>query len=388
MYLTPAGEDTLLICEACGYSANRQIALFQKPAAPPEDLLPLEEVATPGAKTIQALADFLGVPKSRTAKAVFMMADLQDGQEVKPQLVFAIVRGDMEVNETKLLQAVKAKELRPAREEEIIAAGAVPGYASPVDLRGVTVVVDDSVAASPNLVAGANKEGYHLRNVNYGRDYQASLVADIAAADEGSLCPQCGQQMIARRGVEVGNIFQLGTRYTEAMGAYYQDRDGQSRPVVMGSYGIGSGRLLACIAEEHHDQNGLIWPITVAPYQVHLVVLMAKERPADSSAVDSDPISTADRLYGELQDAGYEVLYDDRTESPGVKFKDADLIGVPIRLTVSERSLGSGGVEFKRRDLDEKLNVPFEEVFSTLKAAIQALQAEIDELVIPVPYNE
>jgi prolyl-tRNA synthetase len=387
MYLTPAGEDTLLICETCGYAANRQIALFQKPEAQQEDPLPLEEVATPGAKTIQALADYLQVPKSRTAKAVFLMADIQDGQEVKSQLVFAIVRGDMEVNETKLLQALHAKELRPASEEEIIAAGAVPGYASPIDIQGTTIVLDDAIPGSPNLVAGANKTGYHLRNVNYGRDYQADLVADIAAAEEGSLCPECGQPMIARRGVEVGNIFKLGTRYTEAMGATFQDRDGQALPVVMGSYGIGSGRLLACIAEEHHDQNGLVWPITVAPYQIHLVALGSKERTASSSS-DSDPAAIADHLYLDLQEAGFEVLFDDRPESPGVKFKDADLIGIPIRITVSERSLQSGGVEFKLRDLDEKVSVPLDEVISTLKAAIKDLHAEIDKLVKPVPFCE
>ncbi|HLE14559.1 MAG TPA: proline--tRNA ligase [Anaerolineales bacterium] len=387
MYLTPVGEDTLLICEACGYAANRQIALFHKPAAPVEDPLPLEEVATPGAKTIQALADYLGIPKSKTAKAVFLVADLQDGQEVKSQLVFAIIRGDLEVNETKLLNALHAKELRPAREDEIIAAGAVPGFASPIGVEGVIVVVDDSVATSPNLVAGANKTGFHLRNVNYERDYLASLVADIAAAEDGSPCPDCGQPMIARRGVEVGNIFKLGTRYSEAMGATFQDQDGQARPVIMGSYGIGSGRLLACIAEEHHDQNGLIWPITVAPYQIHLVALGKKEKSASGEPV-SDPAAIAEKLYLDLQEAGYEVLFDDRQESPGVKFKDADLIGIPIRITVSERSLQSGGIEYKRRDLEEKLFIPLPEVLPLVSSAIQALHDEILNTVKPVSYSE
>ncbi|MFN2272759.1 MAG: proline--tRNA ligase, partial [Anaerolineae bacterium] len=218
MYLNYIGEDTLLICDSCGYAANRQIAGFQKPTPTEEKPGPIEKIATPGVTTIEDLAAFLDVPASRTAKAVFTMATVTEGQEDEEKFVFAIVRGDMDVNETKLANAVKAKALRPAKEEEIRAAGAVPGYASPIGVEGVIVVVDDLIPQSPNLVAGANDEGYHLLNVNYGRDYRADVVADIAVAEEGHPCPQCGAAMRTSRGVEVGNIFKLGTRYSDATG--------------------------------------------------------------------------------------------------------------------------------------------------------------------------
>ncbi|MDT8304566.1 MAG: proline--tRNA ligase [Anaerolineae bacterium] len=375
MYLTPIGEDRLLLCDACGYQANRQIATFRKPAADAEAPLPVEKVATPEMKTIAGLADFLGVPKSRTAKAVFMMATFAEGEEEVERLVFAVVRGDMDLSETKLSNAVKAKELRPAHDEEISAAGAVPGYASPIGLDGALVVVDDSVASSPNLVAGANEAGYHLRNVNYGRDYEAAVVADIAAAQEGDLCPQCGTPMRMSRGVEVGNIFKLGTRYSKDMGATYVDEDGTARPVVMGSYGIGVGRLLACTAEAHHDDNGLCWPITVAPYEVHLVALRGG-------------FEAAEQLYEELAAAGMEVLFDDRDESPGVKFNDADLIGVPIRVTIGKRSLDEGGVELKLRHEKERSLVPLEEATSRIEAARQALYEAIDGTLVKVPFPD
>lgn len=380
MYLTPVGEDTLLICDACGYAANRQIATFQKTPLPPEEQKPLEKVATPDTKTIEALAKFLGVTKAQTAKAVFMIATLLEGQEKVEKFIFAVVRGDMDVNDTKLANAVNAKELRPATDEEIFAVGAVPGYASPRGLKGALVVVDDIIPTSANLVAGANEEGYHLRNVNYGRDFEADIVADIVSAEDGSLCPECGEPLRTTRGVEVGNIFKLGTHFSEALGCYYLDREGNSRPVIMGSYGIGSGRLLACIAEAHHDENGLVWPITVAPYQVHLVALTGR---------DEDEVNgIADRLYGDLQDSGVEVLYDDRDESPGIKFNDADLIGIPIRLTVSQRSLKAGGVEFKRRDQEERTVVPVGEIISQVKGVIAELQAAIEDLVVEVEFEE
>lgn len=349
MYLTPVGEDALLICSNCGYAANRQVARFRKPAPPDEAPLKIEPVHTPGTKTIQALADYLGIPKSKTAKAIFLVASFSAGTTATDRLVFAVLRGDMELNETKLANLLDARELRPAREDEILGSGAVPGYASPVGLEGALVVVDDLIPRSPNLVAGANREDYHLMNVNFGRDFQAEFIGDIAAAEMGSPCPECGEPMELQRGIEVGNIFKLGTHFSESIGCYFTDEDGAEKPVVMGSYGIGSGRLMACIAEEHHDEHGLVWPASVAPFSVHMVVLDGKTIGSGPS-----PRETADRLYGELIEAGIEVLYDDRSESPGVKFNDADLIGVPIRLTVSERSLKAGGVEQKLRTRPEK----------------------------------
>lgn len=380
MYLTPYGEDTLLLCAACGYSANRQIARFRKPAPTPAAPLPVEKVATPNCKTIPEVAGFLGVPTSQTAKAVFMIATIPEGEKTALHFVFAMIRGDMEVNETKLSNAVKAKELRPATEDEIRAIGAEPGYASPVGLKGALVVVDDLIPQSPNLVAGANEAGYHLKNVNYGRDFSAQIVTDLAAAQEGDACPQCGAPLRTVRGVEVGNIFKLGTRYSDAMGCTFLDKDGQIKPVIMGSYGIGSGRLLACIAEEHHDDNGLIWPISVAPYPVHLVVLPGKGEGEEVSA-------EADQLYAGLQTAGIEVLYDDRQESPGVKFMDADLLGMPIRLTVSERARKAGGVEFKRRDQAEKRIIPLAEVIPAVQAEIAALQASLEATLVEATFE-
>jgi prolyl-tRNA synthetase len=264
--------------------------------------------------------------------------------------------------------------LRPASDDEIRAAGTVPGFASPLGLKDVTVVVDEAVVSSPNLVAGANEVDYHLRNVNYERDYQAAIVADIAAANEGHPCPECGSPMKTSRGVELGNIFQLGTRYSQALGATFLDQDGKAQPVIMGSYGIGVGRLLACVAEEYHDQHGLIWPITVAPFQVHLVVLKGAEE-------------TAERLYPDLLEAGFEVLYDDRPESPGVKFNDADLIGIPIRLTVSERALAQGGIEFKLRHIPERTIIPRESLIAQVASQVKLLESEIAARIKPMPYN-
>ena len=373
MYLAPIGEDTLILCDACGYTANRQVARFRKPAASEELPESIEKVPTPNVSTIDGLAKFLNVPRSRTAKAVFVVATITEGQQDVSKFIFAVVRGDMDLNETKLANVVKAKDLRPAHEQEIRQVGAVPGYASPVGLKDVIVVVDDSIPESPNLVAGANEEGYHLLNVNYGRDYQASIVADIAVAEEGAACADCGQPLRSARGVEVGNIFKLGTRYTDSMGCTYLDKEGKSKSVVMGSYGIGVGRLLACIAEEHNDERGLIWPITVAPYQVHLLTLKGGEEAADS-------------LYTTLKSNGIEVLYDDRDESPGVKFNDADLIGIPIRLTVSKRSLQQGGVELKFRQEPAPLFVPLEEVPQRIKAELTALETAIARNIVEMKY--
>jgi prolyl-tRNA synthetase len=310
MYLNNIGEDTLILCDACGYSANRQVACARKPRNAAQLALPMEKVATPECKTIADLARFLNISESQTAKAVFMVATIgAKGQPSRDQFVFAVVRGDMELNETKLANAVHARALRPATEEEITAVGAVPGYASPVGLQDVLVVVDDLVAREPNLISGANEVGYHLLNVNYGRDYSGQIVTDLVAVREGDACVECGRPLRAVRGVEVGNIFQLGTRYTAAFGANYTTADGQEKPVVMGSYGIGITRLLACIAEEHHDENGLVWPVTVAPFPVHLIVLVGKGSGAANMA-------EADRLYQSLLAAGLEPLYDDREESP------------------------------------------------------------------------
>jgi prolyl-tRNA synthetase len=375
MYLTPVGEDTLLVCKNCGYAANRQIALFKKPKPAVEELLPIEKVATPGMTTIEELATFLNVAKSRTAKAVFMMGTFPVGNVKELRFIFAIVRGDMDVNETKLANAVKSIELRPATDDEIKAVGAVPGYASPVDIKGALVVVDDLIPESPNLVAGANEDGFHLRNVNLSRDYTADMVADIASADEGSPCPVCAEAMVTSRGIEVGNIFKLGSRYSVDMDCTFLDQDGKEQHVIMGSYGIGSGRLLASVAEEYHDEHGMILPITVAPYHVHLVALKGAEQ-------------AAEQLYQDLVGAGVEVLFDDRDESPGVKFADSDLIGIPLRLTLSNRTLKEQAVEVKRRDQSEASQVKLEVAIDAVRKMIEDMLGEIARGVVEVSFDE
>lgn len=376
MYLTPVGEDTLVLCDECGYAANRQVAEFAKPPAEAEEMLPTERVETPGAATIRALADFLEVPASRTAKAVFLTAGLDGGR--REELVVAVVRGDLEVNETKLANTVGAAWLRPAEDDAIREAGAVPGYASPVGLTGGTVVCDDSVVSSPNLVSGANEEGVHLRNVNAGRDYRPDCTADIAAAGDGDACVRCGKPLRTSRGVEVGNIFQLGTRYGDAAGARFIDEDGKERPIWMGSYGIGSGRLLACVAEHHHDRNGLIWPMSVAPFDAHLIGLSGK------SEADAAAMRRAEEIYGGLLESGLEVLFDDRDERAGVKFSDADLIGIPLRVVVSRRALERGGVELRVRGEKTDEIVPPERLAETLAERRASLLAGIEaEVQVP-----
>ena len=374
MYLTPVGEDTLLICGNGDYTANRQVAEFRKPIPDEAELKPLEKVETPGTDTIESLANLLEIPKSKTAKAIFSVATIEEGGEKTEKFVFAVVRGDMDVNETKLANAIGATDMRPARSEEIQAIGAEPGYGSPLGVEGALVIVDDAIAASPNLVAGANEKGFHFLNVNLGRDYEADAVADIAAAEEGSSCPVCESPMRTERGVEIGNIFKLGTKYTEALGANFLDAEGRQKPVIMGSYGIGVGRLLACVAEEHNDENGLIWPVSVAPYQVHLVALDALEEGAT-------------QLYEALKAAGIEAIYDDRQESLGSKFKDADLMGMPVRLTLTPRSLENGGVEIKDRHTGESSVSPVEEVVDVVRERISQLETEILSRTVEVPFS-
>jgi prolyl-tRNA synthetase len=258
--------------------------------------------------------------------------------------VTAIVRGDYDVNETKLSNAVKAVGgLRPAQAEEIRAAGMEPGYGSPIGAHDTVVVVDDLVARSPNLVAGANREGFHYRNVNVGRDFTPDISADIVNAREGDACPNGDGHLILRNGIEVGNIFKLGTKYTDAYDATYLGEDGQQHSIVMGSYGIGVGRNVAAIVEAHHDEKGIAWPAEVAPYAAHLVEIGAAREPQVSEV--------AARLHAVAAEAGpsHEILWDDRDESPGVKFTDAELLGMPWIMTVSPRSLAAGGVEVTER---------------------------------------
>ncbi|MCH8814176.1 MAG: proline--tRNA ligase [Chloroflexi bacterium] len=345
IYLTDIGEDSLLLCPKCDYAANAEVAAFVKePAHTDEDPQPIEEVDTPGQKTIDDLAAFLKVPATKTCKAVFYLADGEP--------VFIAIRGDMDVNEAKLRNALGATDLIYMAEAQVEKAGFVAGSAGAVGLEGVKIIADELVTRERNLVAGANKPNKHLLNTNYDRDWKADVVTDIALAREGALCAQCRTPMDLKRGIEMGQVFKLGTRYSETMGAYFLDAEGKKQPAVMGSYGIGIERLLAAVVEANHDENGIIWPPRLAPYDVHIVVIQP-----DKPGVRE----TADELYDSLTADGKAVLLDDRDESPGVKFKDADLLGMPVRATVSPRNLKEGAIEVKLRTVSESKLIPVDE---------------------------
>ncbi|MCH7653963.1 MAG: proline--tRNA ligase [Chloroflexi bacterium] len=352
--LTDAGEDTIILCPKCGYAANAEKALFTKPPAEAADELPLEELETPGIKTIEALAEHLGVSASQTLKAVFYMAD--------GELVFVVIRGDLDVNEVKLRNTLGGvAELRLATPEEVAAQGIVAGSASPVGLSGVKIVADDSIELGSNFVVGANKPDRHLRNANHGRDFKADVVADIALAREGYACPNCGDPFETSRGIEVGHVFKLGTRYSDILGALYPDQEGNQHSVVMGCYGIGLGRLLAAAVEQHNDDKGMILPEPIAPYLVSLLALNIE---------NEEVVKVAEELYEGLQKERVEVLFDDRADSAGVKFNDADLLGLPLRLVVSPRNLKQGVVEIKRRSEQDAVTVPVADVVKTVKGML------------------
>ena len=342
IFLSESGEDTTLLCPSCGYAANDEKADHKKKELPHEEPLALEEVSTPGQKTIDDLVSFLGVPPERTLKAVFYEAD------GKP--VFVAIRGDLEVNEAKLRNALHVTEIALLDDDGVRKHNLVAGSASPVGLTGIKIVADDTVLSSPNLVAGANKPDVHLRNVNHERDWHADIVTDISLACAGDTCANCGGTLEARRCYEMGHVFKLGTVYTERLDATFSDESGASTPAVMGCYGIGVGRVFAGAIEANHDERGIIWPPELAPYHVHLVGL-GFDKPGVRESVE--------QVYEQLQQAGYDVLYDDREEgSAGVKFNDADLLGMPVRVTVSPRSIEGGGAEVKRRTEKDARIVP------------------------------
>jgi prolyl-tRNA synthetase len=351
MYLCDVGEDEVVLCGSCGYAANTERAEIRKRQPEAEEPLPVEEVSTPGIKSIEDLTQFLSIPPWKTLKAVFYSAGGQP--------VFVAIRGELDVNETKLRDALGVDELRLMDDRDLEAAGLVAGYASPIGLKNVRIVADDSAPGSPNLVAGANKPDAHLRNVNYGRDWTADLVTDITLARDGDPCPSCGSKLRRDRGIEMGHVFKLGTVYSEKLGATYLDSQGVARPAVMGSYGIGLERLLAAVVEANHDEKGIIWPASLTPFDAHLVSLNT-DRPGVAEA--------ADRLYADLQTAGVDVLYDDREESPGVKFNDADLLGMPLRITVSPRTLETGSAELKGRRDKEATFYPLESATAEVRA--------------------
>ncbi|MGK5088532.1 proline--tRNA ligase [Bdellovibrionota bacterium FG-2] len=348
MAVSDCGEDTIFVCPGCDYKANREVAKT-KVAFACDPAKPLERVHTPNQKTIEEVATFLGIKTSETGKAVFYTDD--DGK-----LYFVVIRGDIEVNETKLRNHLKLRELKFANDEQIRSIGAVPGYASPLQLNStkVRIIIDPSVAHSSNLVVGANEADYHYKGFNFTRDLQPGSkmidVVDIAAARNGDPCPVSGHPLKEERGIEVGNIFQLGTKYSVSMNCTYLDQNGKSHPMIMGCYGIGVGRSMAAVIEQSHDKYGPIWPLEIAPYQVHICALNMTE-----GAVKE----TADKLYYALLEKGVEVLYDDRNEKAGSAFNDADLIGIPFRIILSPKNLAENVAELKARDgsLNEKTSL-------------------------------
>jgi len=353
MVITEGGEDEIIYCEGCQYVANVEKAESKKRGGEKAKPLPVEEVATPGAATIEEVARFLKIDKSNTLKAVFYIAE--------GKLIFVVIRGDIGVNEVKLKNALGGADLRLATEDEVLKAGIVAGAASPIGIKGIKIIADDSVTLGANFVAGANKPETHFRNVNYPRDFKADLVVDIAQARAGDECLKCKGKLLSTRGIEVGHVFKLGTFLSEKLGANFIDPAGASHPIIMGCYGIGLDRLLAAAIELNHDDKGIIWPLSIAPYQLYLCPLYMENEKVEAAA---------EKLYADLEAEGLEVLFDDRKESAGVKFNDADLLGIPIRVTISPRTLEKNSVEIKRRSEKKSELVPIDRAVAKIKEMV------------------
>ena len=349
------GESEIAFCEHCDMAATVERAECVDAPASDAEMLPLEEVHTPETKTIEEVAGFLGVEKSQTMKALLFVT--YDEEQKENGYVAAFVRGDRELNMIKLVNALDIPEhsIEFADEEKIGAAcGCVGGFTGPIGLHDCKIVVDSELVGQKNLVAGANKTDYHVKNVNYGRDFEGDIVVDIKNLQEGDPCPVCGAPVKHTRGIEVGQVFKLGTKYSESMGATYKDENQQDQLIVMGCYGIGITRTVAAVIEQHHDENGIIWPISVAPYHVIITVMKTD---------DEVQAEVAEKIYADLMKQGAEVLLDDRKERPGVKFKDADLLGIPIRITVG-RGAADGVVEYKMRRDADKIEISVEEAIT------------------------
>jgi prolyl-tRNA synthetase len=341
MLETGHGEDYLIISEDGSYSANQEIAEFTRVHLK-SNPLPLEKIATPNQKTIEEVSSFLKVAANQTMKAVLFEIE----QDKKRCLVVSLIRGDLEISEVKLRNYLKVPFLLPASEEFIKTFGIIPGYASPMGIPGradLLVLVDISVSDGNNFVGGANEEGFHFKNVNFQRDFQTPHCGDFAKAQAGYLSPDGKSTLRAVRGIEIGNIFKLGTKFSESMKCTYLDEEGKQQTPIMGCYGIGIGRLMAAAVENSHDEFGPIWPKEITPFHVHLLNI----------GREPEVLETCAKLLGEWQALGLEVLYDDRDERPGVKFKDADLWGIPLRIAIGKKGLVDGMAEWKpRKDKD------------------------------------
>ena len=345
--LSEYGESEIAYCTSCDMAATVESAACSDDPASDEEMKELEKVHTPGTKTIEAVAEYLGLDKKQTIKALLFQTYDEQGQIDK--YVAAFVRGDRDCNMIKLVNALGIPEhaIEFADEDKMgEATGCVGGFTGPMGLHDCTIVVDSELVGMKNLCAGACDVDHHYINMNYGRDYEGDIVTDIKILAEGDRCPVCGAPVKHTRGIEVGQVFKLGTKYSDSMGAYYKDENQKENLIVMGCYGIGISRTMQAVVEQHHDDKGIIWPISVAPYHVIItIVKMAEE----------EQVKAAEDIYEKLQKAGIEVLLDDRKERPGVKFNDADLLGIPIRITVG-RDISDGKVEYKlRRDEESSL---------------------------------
>jgi len=359
--LSDVGESEIAYCTECSMAATTERAKAVDAPASNESMLAMEEVYTPDTKTIDEVANFLGLTKAQTIKALLFVTYDNDGKENGH--VAAFIRGDRDLNMIKLINVLGIPEHAIAFADEntmAAATGCVGGFTGPTGLHDCTIVVDSELVEQRNLCAGACKVDHHILNVNYGRDYTGDIVTDIKLIQEGDPCPVCGSPVKIVRGIEVGQVFKLGTKYSLSMGAFYKDEEMKDHPVVMGCYGIGVTRTLAAIVEQHHDQNGIIWPMAIAPYQAIITVVKTDE---------AEQMALGEALYEELKSAGVDVLLDDRDERAGVKFKDADLIGIPIRITVG-RGAAERLVEFKKRDCQDKEDMTVEEAMRRVKQEV------------------
>ncbi len=363
--ISDVGESEIAYCEQCDMAATTERAVSVDDAPTAEAELPMEKVVTPGTKTIEEVAGFLKVDKTKTMKA--LLFKVYGETEDVFGYVAAFIRGDRELNMTKLINALGIPEhaIEFANENEMEAAtGCVGGFTGPIGIHDCKIVVDSELVGQKNLVAGACEVDHHIMNVNYGRDYKGDIVTDLKLLKAGDKCPVCGAPVKLARGIEVGQVFKLGTKYSKSMGAYYKDENMEDQLIIMGCYGIGVTRTLAAIVEQHHDENGIIWPMAVAPYHVIVTIVNTGEEVQET---------LAETIYQELLKAGVDALIDDRKERPGVKFKDADILGIPIRITVGKKA-AEGIVEYKLRK-----DASFSEI-SGEEAAARAIAQVFSEL--------
>ena len=350
--ITNIGEDTLVLCDNCNYSSNLEITPCIQNDKETEEEKELQLTETPNRHTIEDVCNYLNLEVKQTVKALLMNVD--------GELVILFVRGDRELNESKVLKLLNAREINFADDELIATSNAVPGYTGPIDLNS-KIVIDNEILNMKNFCCGANKEGYHYTNANI-KDFKYDIAGDIVNVKEGDICPECGKKLVFKKGIEVGNTFKLGTKYAESLGLTYLGENNKNYPVVMGSYGIGIERVLSTIVEQNNDENGIIWPMNVAPYKVAIVIINVK---------DEEQFNAGEKLYKSFKDAGIDVMIDDRKERAGVKFNDIDLIGIPVRITIGKK-INDSLVEIKLRDEQESKECDIENVIDEVNKIIES----------------